>query len=140
MVFCLNVIVNFRQKLLFLILASQACAKSPLTFNKDIRPILSDKCFACHGFDEETREAKLRLDIPEGAFKKKKRGKPAIVAGKPDESESWLRIITKDQDDVMPPPDSHKHLLPSFPIPSSATPLTSPANIKSETQLWPVKP
>ncbi|MBR01128.1 MAG: hypothetical protein CMO60_09750, partial [Verrucomicrobiales bacterium] len=102
--------VNFRHKLLFLILTSQACAKSSLTFNKDIRPILSDKCFACHGFDEETREAKLRLDTPEGAFKKKKRGKSAIVPGKPDESESWLRIITKDEDDVMPPPDSHKQL------------------------------
>ena len=102
--------MNFPHKFLFLILASQVGAKSPLTFNKDIRPILSDKCFACHGFDEETREAKLRLDTPEGAFKKKKRGKPAIVPGNPDESESWLRIISKDEDDVMPPPDSHKQL------------------------------
>ncbi|MDA7888460.1 PSD1 and planctomycete cytochrome C domain-containing protein [Akkermansiaceae bacterium] len=93
-----------------MILASSASGESTLSFNKDIRPILSDKCFACHGFDEETREAKLRLDTPEGAYKEKKRGRSAIVPGKPDESEAWLRIIAKDEDDVMPPPDSHKQL------------------------------
>jgi hypothetical protein len=52
----------------------------------------------------------LRLDIPEGAFRKKLRGKSALVAGKPDESESWLRIISNDEDEMMPPPDSHKAL------------------------------
>ena len=102
--------MKFGQSLLFLILVSQAPGKKSLSFNRDIRPILSDKCFACHGFDEETREGELRLDTPEGAFKKKRRGKSPIVAGKPDESEAWLRIITKDEDDVMPPPDSHKQL------------------------------
>ena len=85
-------------------------ASELLSFNRDIRPILSDKCFACHGFDEETREAKLRLDTPEGAFRKKKRGKSAIVPGKLEESEAWLRIIADDEDEVMPPPDSHKSL------------------------------
>ena len=102
--------MKFGQSLLFLILVSQAPGEKSLSFNRDIRPILSDKCFACHGFDEETREGELRLDTPEGAFKKKRRGKSPIVAGKPDESEAWLRIITKDEDDVMPPPDSHKQL------------------------------
>ncbi len=82
----------------------------PLSFNTDIRPILSDKCFACHGIDEESREAKLRLDTPEGAFRKKRRGKSALVPGNLDESESWLRIISNDEDEVMPPPDSHKKL------------------------------
>ena len=102
--------MKFGQSLLFLILVSQAPGEKSLSFNRDIRPILSDKCFTCHGFDEETREGELRLDTPEGAFKKKRRGKSPIVAGKPDESEAWLRIITKDEDDVMPPPDSHKQL------------------------------
>ncbi|MEN8865573.1 MAG: PSD1 and planctomycete cytochrome C domain-containing protein [Akkermansiaceae bacterium] len=81
-----------------------------LSFNRDIRPILSEKCFACHGMDEESREAKLRLDTPEGAFRKKRQGKSALVPGRPDESESWLRIVSDDEEEVMPPPDSHKTL------------------------------
>lgn len=81
-----------------------------VNFNRDIRPVLSDKCFACHGIDGDSREAKLRLDTPEGAFQKKRRRKSALVAGKPDESEAWLRIISDDEDEVMPPPDSHKTL------------------------------
>lgn len=99
----------FKGSLIFLMCLG-AQAVEPISFNRDIRPILSDKCFACHGFDEETREAKLRLDTPEGAFRKKKRGKSAIVPGKSEESESWLRIISDDEDEVMPPPDSHKSL------------------------------
>ena len=76
-------------------------------FTKDIRPILSDKCFACHGPDESTREAKLRLDTEEGALADLA-GVRAVVPGKPDESELLYRIISKDADEVMPPPDSHK--------------------------------
>ena len=95
----------------FLFLGSlMSQAAGPLSFNRDIRPILSDNCFACHGLDEEAREAKLRLDTPEGAFRKKKRGMSAIVPGKPEESEAWLRIISDDEDEMMPPPDSHKSL------------------------------
>lgn len=81
-----------------------------LTFNRDIRPILSDKCFACHGADEKKREAKLRLDTPDAATAKNEDGKAAIVPGKPDESLLWERIVTTDEDDVMPPPKSHKQL------------------------------
>ncbi|HEX2747417.1 MAG TPA: DUF1549 domain-containing protein, partial [Verrucomicrobiales bacterium] len=83
-----------------------------LSFNRDIRPILSDKCFACHGMDAKKREAKLRLDLPDAAFAQNKEGKSAIVPGKPAESLAWQRITTADQDDVMPPPDSHKKLSP----------------------------
>ncbi|HWB07506.1 MAG TPA: PSD1 and planctomycete cytochrome C domain-containing protein [Verrucomicrobiales bacterium] len=83
-----------------------------LSFNRDIRPILSDKCFACHGMDAKKREAKLRLDVPDGAFAKDKDGKSAIVPGKPEESEAWRRIITTDENDVMPPPESKKNLTP----------------------------
>jgi len=92
------------------VLAALPAAAEPLQFNRDIRPILSDKCFACHGFDEETREAGLRLDEPEGAFKPDKYGNQAIMPGKPDESFVWERITSTDEDEVMPPPDSHKKL------------------------------
>ncbi|MCW1912093.1 PSD1 and planctomycete cytochrome C domain-containing protein [Luteolibacter sp. GHJ8] len=74
-------------------------------FNREIRPILSDRCFACHGFDAKAREAELRLDTPEGAFKDK-----AIVPGNPDESLAWQRIVSTDPDEVMPPADSHLKL------------------------------
>jgi hypothetical protein len=82
----------------------------PLSFNRDIRSILSENCFACHGMDAKHREAELRLDLPEGAFKKDKDGASAIVPGKPDESKIWQRITATDPDDVMPPAESHKKL------------------------------
>lgn len=76
------------------------------SFNDEIRPILSDRCFACHGFDANTREGNLRLDTPEGAIGARDEG-PAIVPGKPDASIVWKRIISDDPDEVMPPSDSH---------------------------------
>lgn len=94
----------------FLILCAVPAFAEGLAYNRDIRPILSDKCFACHGFDAKTREADLRIDTPEGAFAKNKEGKAAIVPGKPEESLIWQRIITTDEDDIMPPPKSHKEL------------------------------
>ena len=111
--FMLMAEVNYRDALCVVLILGSALilnGSEVLSFNQDIRPILSDKCFACHGMDEDSREAKLRLDTPEGAFRKKRRGKSALVAGKPDESESWLRIISNDEDEMMPPPDSHKAL------------------------------
>ena len=80
-------------------------ADPPPDFNHEIRPILSDRCFACHGFDAKAREAELRLDTPEGAFKDK-----AIVPGKPADSLAWQRIVSTDPDEVMPPADSHLKL------------------------------
>lgn len=96
----------------FLLLAavSQSLAAESLLFNRDIRPILSDKCFACHGFDEKHREADLRLDEPEAAFKADKHGNAAIVPGKPDDSLIWFHIMSTDEDEVMPPPKSKKAL------------------------------
>ena len=85
-------------------------ADNKIDFNKDIRPILSDKCFHCHGPDEHDRKGKLRLDIPhgdDGAFREKK-GSFAIKPNDPANSEIWKRIITDDEDDVMPPADSTK--------------------------------
>ena len=88
-------------------------SKEKINFNKDIRPILSDRCFHCHGPDEHDRKKDLRLDVAEGAdgAYRLRKGKAGIKPGSPDESTVWLRIITDDEDDVMPPPDSHKKAL-----------------------------
>ena len=80
-----------------------------LEFNRDIRPILSDKCFACHGFDANERKADLRLDIPEGAYALND-DIQAIKPGDLQSSEVWRRITSTDEDEVMPPPESNKHL------------------------------
>ncbi|MDG2124640.1 MAG: hypothetical protein P8J87_13130, partial [Verrucomicrobiales bacterium] len=90
--------------------AVAAVAAEPLQFNRDIRPILSEHCFACHGFDEKERKAKLRLDLPEGALATNEDGEAAIVAGNLDASLAWERIVSTDPDEVMPPPKSHKEL------------------------------
>ncbi|MDF1861227.1 MAG: PSD1 and planctomycete cytochrome C domain-containing protein [Verrucomicrobiales bacterium] len=82
----------------------------PIDFNRDIRPILSDKCFFCHGPDSHERKADLRLDTEEGALADLG-GYAAIVPGKPEESELVLRLT--DKDDPMPPVDSHKKLKPA---------------------------
>jgi hypothetical protein len=84
-------------------------ADPQLAFNRDIRPILSENCFSCHGFDEKARKAKLRLDLPEEATREHKGGTP-IVPGDLAKSEVWQRIISDDPDDVMPPPKSHLKL------------------------------
>ena len=80
-----------------------------IDFGRDIRPILSDKCFFCHGPDEEERKAKLRLDLKADAFAMKD-GVAAFVAGDLKKSEAWHRILSKDADEVMPPPEVHKPL------------------------------
>src|SRR6187551_3410885 len=82
-----------------------ATAAAKLSYNRDVRPILSDNCFYCHGFDKNHREADLRLDIRDEALRQK-----AFVPGKADESELVKRIFTSDKDDLMPPPESHKKL------------------------------
>ncbi len=80
-----------------------------LTFNRDVRPILSDKCFACHGLDAKKRQAELRLDVAEGALADHD-GHRAIVPGDWNASELWLRITSSDESTVMPPPETHKAL------------------------------
>ncbi len=94
---------------LFLASVSAASAAKPIAFNRDIRPILSDNCFFCHGPDAGTREADLRLDTPEGLLGEAA-GEGAVVAGDPAASELIRRIRSSDPDEVMPPPDSHKQL------------------------------
>jgi mono/diheme cytochrome c family protein len=83
-----------------------------IDFNRQIRPILSDNCFACHGPDEKTRKAKLRLDTKEGIFGKLRSEGIAVVPGKADESRLLDRIESHDPNAVMPPPKSGKTLKP----------------------------
>ncbi|MBX3418906.1 MAG: PSD1 domain-containing protein [Pirellulaceae bacterium] len=90
-------------------LTSAAYGQDRLSYNRDIKPILADKCFACHGLDEQTREAGLRLDTFLGATSEES-GSAAIVPGDLEESELWARITSDDPDDIMPPPNSHKEL------------------------------
>ncbi len=86
---------------------------APVDFNRDIRPVMSDTCFKCHGFDDKARKGKLRLDLREEALKAGTSGKPAIVPGKPEKSEIIARLFTKDADELMPPPNSHKAITPA---------------------------
>src|ERR1700751_4589636 len=80
-------------------------AAGTISYNRDIRPILSDNCFFCHGPDQKKRKAKLRLDVREEVIERK-----AFVPGAPEKSELIRRIFTNDADDVMPPPATHKTL------------------------------
>ncbi len=89
--------------------SSLSAKEGEISYNRDIRPILSNHCFSCHGLDEEHRKAKLRLDVREEAIMSRD-GIQAIVPGSIEDSESWLRIISDDEDDVMPPPETHKSL------------------------------
>ncbi len=75
-----------------------------ISFNRDVRPILSNNCYACHGFDESHRKADLRLDTEEGAKAH------VIVPGKPEESELWEHVSSSDPDEIMPPSSSEKRL------------------------------
>jgi len=88
----------------------RAGAQKPVDFNREIRPILSDNCFACHGPDEKQRKAKLRLDRHEDALKATKSGDYAIVPGDTKKSMLVERILSQDEDEVMPPPKSKKKL------------------------------
>ncbi|MBM49442.1 MAG: hypothetical protein CMP27_06390 [Roseibacillus sp.] len=94
------------------VLARTAGGQPEVEYNRDIRPILAANCFACHGPDPETREADMRLDTEAGFFTGAGDAPPVVVRGHPDESELYLRLITKDVDEIMPPPESHKQLEP----------------------------
>ena len=80
-----------------------------IEFNRDIRPILANNCFKCHGPDEKKRQSDLRLDLPEQAFAKRD-GEAAIVPGKPDQSALITRILTDSEEERMPPKKSGKFL------------------------------
>ncbi|MEO1826443.1 MAG: c-type cytochrome domain-containing protein, partial [Roseibacillus sp.] len=78
------------------LLASLPAVAAPLSYNRDVRPILAENCFSCHGPDKNAREAKLRLDIRADALASK-----AFVPGDPEESEIIHRIYTEDTEEIM---------------------------------------
>ena len=83
------------------------------SFNRDIRPILADACFQCHGADEKQRKAGLRLDVSEIAFKPTDSGATVIIPGKPAESELLKRLLSSDDGVRMPPANSGKKISPA---------------------------
>src|SRR5215210_6275164 len=91
-----------------ILLASLAASPAPaqdVSFDRDVRPILSENCYYCHGPDPKNRKAGLRLDDRQAAIEKQ-----VIVPGNPDESELVARVFAEDALEVMPPPQSHKTL------------------------------
>jgi hypothetical protein len=84
---------------------------SAIDFNSEVRPVLSNNCFFCHGPDSHERKADLRLDTEEGATRDLG-GYAALVPGSLTKSEMWARIISPDPDDIMPPPEAHKVMKP----------------------------
>ena len=87
-----------------------AAAGEPVDFNRDIRPILSQHCFACHGFDAHARKAGLRLDRAEFAYATNADGVTPIKPGDLAGSELWKRVSATDPDEIMPPPSAHREL------------------------------
>ena len=90
--------------------ASSQQPGDPIEFRRDVLPILSENCFACHGFDERSRQAGLRLDTASGATAVADSGEQAIVPGSPDDSELIQRIYSEDPDLGMPPAETEKSL------------------------------
>lgn len=87
----------------FALSTQQILADETVDFNRDIRPILTTHCFACHGTDEKSREGDLRLDVRDGAVTKLESGKTAVVPGNSKNSELINRLATEDTDLIMPP-------------------------------------
>ena len=85
-------------------------AAEPISYNRDVRPILSDNCYRCHGPDEGERQTELRLDVELSAHSDLDSGGPAVAPGDISNSELFARITTSDDDLRMPPADSGKQL------------------------------
>src|SRR5437868_4107950 len=92
-----------------ILLASFVVSRAEVDFNRDIQPILAENCYHCHGPDGNARKAELRLDRKEGAFRTKDDITP-VVPGNLAKSELITRIFSKDPDEMMPTPKSHRRL------------------------------
>ena len=96
---------SFVTMIAFIALASDAGAVTPVSYGRDVRPILSENCFYCHGQDTNQRKAEVRLDTMDG-----QRANGQVTPGKPDESELVRRILSDDVSELMPPPKSNRKL------------------------------
>ena len=86
---------------------------APVDYNRDVRPILSKNCFACHGMDPKKRAAGLRLDVRDEAVRAQKSGITAVVPGTPDDSEMIARVLEADESLRMPPRKAGPRLTPA---------------------------
>ena len=89
-----------------------AAEQKKLQFTRDVRPILSDTCFTCHGPDEAKRKSGVRFDTKEGLLGKNEAGEPLVVSGRSADSPLLQRLISKDPSERMPPPEHGKQLTP----------------------------
>ena len=111
------------------VVTCSAADTTKLDFNFQIRPLLSDRCFRCHGPDSAARKAKLRLDQRDGALKSLDDGMAVVKPGDLEHSELIRRILTDNEDDLMPPPDSHLTLTTAAgKIPRRRTGIAEPLN------------
>jgi len=92
------------------ILGSTGVRAAALDFNREVRPILAENCFQCHGQDANKRKGELRLDVRESAVGKAESGETAVVPGKPEASALVARIFSTDKDELMPPAKAHRTL------------------------------
>ena len=92
------------------VLSAPRAGAATLDFNRDVRPILSEKCFQCHGQDANKRKGELRLDVRESAVGKAESGEIAVVPGKPEASALVARIFSTDKDELMPPAKANRTL------------------------------
>ncbi len=95
--------------LAFVVLGSAAASADTIDFNRDVKPILSDKCFHCHGPDAANQDSSFRLHTPEAALEDLG-GYAGIVPGDPESSELLIRVESEDADFIMPPVDAPRHL------------------------------
>ncbi len=93
--------------------SARAAETAKIDFNREIRPILAEHCYTCHGPDEPKRKAGLRLDLPDTAFQPLKSGRTALVPGDPEHSSLIARITTGDPNELMPPAKHQKPLRPA---------------------------
>jgi hypothetical protein len=101
--------MSFRFASLTILLLGRVAAGQEVDFDRDVRPILSNTCYTCHGPDSNKRQADLRFDVEASVFADRD-GSPTLVKGKPADSELIKRILTDDEDLVMPPPDQKQQL------------------------------
>jgi mono/diheme cytochrome c family protein len=106
----MNASLSLRLAVVALAALPLAAAAAPVDYNRQVLPVLSENCFACHGPDAKQRKAGLRFDTKEGAFTKLPSGRVAVVPGKSDASALVERIASADPERMMPPPRSHKTL------------------------------
>lgn len=101
--------MSFRFACLIVLVLGRVASGQEIDFDRDVRPILSNTCYTCHGPDSNKRQAELRFDVEASVFADRD-GSPILVKGKPDQSDLIKRILTDDEDLVMPPPDQKQQL------------------------------